>query len=60
MAAEDTRRIERLAERAKKLDDIIKKAAEMQKKIVDEIQQIGRGDRMYNRPLSKTRRRRAR
>ena len=44
--SESARRLNRLAERAKKLDDVIKKAAEMQKQIVAEIQKIGIRDRM--------------
>jgi hypothetical protein len=48
------RQIDRLAERAKQLDDMIQKAAAMQKKIVKEIQRIGTGDRVVNRAPTKT------
>jgi uncharacterized protein YdcH (DUF465 family) len=46
MTDDDARRFERLAERAKQLDDVIKKAAEMQKHIVEEIRQIGQAQRL--------------
>jgi hypothetical protein len=39
-------RLDRLAERAKELDDMIQRAAKIQKRIIEEIQKIGRSDRM--------------
>jgi hypothetical protein len=61
MSDDSFRRLDRLATRAKKLDDVIKRAAEMQKQIVEEIRQIGRADRVTNKkptrtPLAGTRR----
>ena len=46
------RRINRLARRAKELDDMIERAAKMQKHIVEEIRQIGQGDRMTRQRLT--------
>jgi hypothetical protein len=43
-------RLKRLAARARQLDDMIQKAAQMQKRIVDEIEKIG-----VDRKLVKTR-----
>ena len=44
------RRIDRLARRAKELDDMIQRAAKVQKRIVEEIRQIGLSDRMTAQP----------
>ncbi len=56
----DRRRLERLARRAKALDNMILKAAQMQKKIVTEIKNIGLGDKLARRqPMTKARRRRS-
>ena len=46
MTDENVRRLNRLAERAKQLDDMIQKAAKMQKKIVDAIQRLGTADKV--------------
>ena len=51
-------RIDRLARRAKQLDDVIQRAAKMQKQIVEEIRQIGRGDRVTRQPMTPVPRRR--
>ena len=48
------RQINRLAERARQLDDMIQRAAAMQKKIVKEIQRIGTGDRVVKRAPTRT------
>jgi hypothetical protein len=55
MAHDDDRRIDRLAKRAKELDDVIAKAAKMQKRIVEEIRRIGVRDRFRKQPMSPTR-----
>ena len=55
------KRIDRLARRAKELDDMIQRAAKVQKRIVEEIRLIGRSDRMRSQPstpIPKTRRNR--
>jgi hypothetical protein len=57
MADENARRVERLAKRAKELDNMIMKAAKMQKRIVDEIRQIGIADRPRRQRMTKTPRR---
>lgn len=54
-------RIDRLARRAKALDDMIQRAAKMQKRIVEEIRQIGRADKVTaqrSTPIPKARRKR--
>ena len=48
MADDAASRLNRLAERAKKLDDVIQKAAQMQKRIVEEIRRIGTDTRQVN------------
>jgi hypothetical protein len=45
MTTADQRRLDRLARRAKQLDDVIQKAAQMQKQIVEQIRRIGVADR---------------
>ena len=58
MADDDnSRRIDRLAKRAKELDDLIAKTAKMQKRIVEEIRRIGQRDRLIRQRVTKTRRR---
>ena len=54
MADDSSRRLNRLAERAKKLDDVIQKAAQMQKRIVEEIRQLGTHDKPVHHQLTKT------
>ena len=54
MADDSSRRIQRLAKRAKQLDDVIKKAAEMQKRIVTEIQRLGSADQVSNKRPTRT------
>jgi len=55
MADDSSRRINRLAKRARELDNMTAKAAKMQKKIVEEIRQIGTGDKPTRRQrMSKT------
>jgi hypothetical protein len=49
---DNARRIDRLVKRAKELDDMIAKAAKMQKRIVEEIQRIGTGDRISKQRMS--------
>jgi len=49
---DNARRIDRLVKRAKELDDMIAKAAKMQKRIVEEIQRIGSGDRISKQRMS--------
>ena len=56
--SKDRDRIVRLAKRAQQLDDVIKKAADMQKAIVEEIRQIGKADRLSTRRPTRTPRRR--
>ena len=51
MADDNVRRLNRLAKRAKELDDMIEKAAQMQKRIVTEIQRIGNADKQIQRRL---------
>jgi hypothetical protein len=46
MTDDSVRRLNRLAERAKQLDDMIQKAAKMQKKIVEAIQRLGNADKV--------------
>ena len=45
MADESSRRINRLAKKARALDNMILKAAKMQKQIVEEIRRIGAEDK---------------
>jgi hypothetical protein len=49
---DNARRIDRLVKRAKELDDMIAKAAKMQKRIVEEIQRIGVRDRISKQRMS--------
>ena len=60
MADDATRRLNRLAERAKKLDDVIRKAAQMQKQIVEEIRRIGTDTRQLNHRATRVPRQKAR
>ena len=46
MRDDSVQRLNRLAERAKKLDHMIQKAAKMQKQIVEEIRRVGAGDKV--------------
>jgi hypothetical protein len=46
MTDENVKRLNRLAERAKQLDDMIQKTAKMQKKIVEAIQRLGNNDKV--------------
>ena len=54
MANDDSSRIDRLAKRAKELDDMIAKTAKMQKRIVEEIRRIGQRDRLMKQRASAT------
>jgi hypothetical protein len=58
MADDDARRIDRLVKRAKELDDMIAKAAKMQKRIVDEIRRIGLRDHIRKQRMSSSEARR--
>src|SRR5438874_7097734 len=49
LADESSRRLDRLAKRAKALDRMIMKAAKMHKKIVEELRQIGVADKPSRR-----------
>jgi hypothetical protein len=49
MSDDSIRRLNRLAERAKKLDDLIQNAAKIQKQIVEEIRRIGERDKLNAR-----------
>ena len=51
---DSARTIDRLAKRAKELDDMIARAAKMQKRIVAEIQRIGKRDRVAKQRMSAT------
>jgi hypothetical protein len=55
MTDESARRLERLAQRAKELDNMIVKAAEMQKRIVDDIRRIGQADKFTGQQATATR-----
>ena len=46
-------RLNRLAQRAKELDDMITKAAKMQKGIVEEIRRIGLRDKLKKQRMSR-------
>jgi hypothetical protein len=50
--ANDDDRINRLAKRAKELDDLIAKTAKMQKKIVEEIRRLGQRDKLIRQRAS--------
>jgi hypothetical protein len=52
--ADDSDRIDRLAKRAKELDDMIAKAARIQKRIVEEIRRIGLRDKAAKQRASNT------
>ena len=54
MADDNSRRIDRLAEEAKELDDMIAKAAKMQKRIIEEIVRLGQRDRVMKQRASAT------
>jgi hypothetical protein len=54
MASDNSRRLGRLAKRAKQLDDAIQKAAQTQKRIVEEIRRIGKADKVTAQRLSAT------
>ena len=54
MAEDTARRIERLAARAQKLDLVIKRAAKMNKQIVDEIRRLSARDRMVSQRMTAT------
>ena len=54
MADDSYRRIERLANEAKRLDDVIQKAAQMQKRIVEELKQIGKKDKLTRQRSTRT------
>lgn len=60
MADDAARRLNRLAERAKKLDDVIQKAAQMQKRIVEEIRRIGTDTKQVNQRVTRVPRPKAR
>jgi hypothetical protein len=51
---ESARRLNRLADEAKELDDMIAKAAKMQKRIVEEIRRIGLRDHIKRQRMSAT------
>jgi hypothetical protein len=57
MTDESSRRLDRLAQRAKELDNMIVKAAEMQKRIVEDIRRIGQADRLTGQPATASRKR---
>jgi hypothetical protein len=50
--ADDSDRVDRLAKRAKELDDMIAKAAKMQKRIIEEILRIGQRDHLTKQRVS--------
>ena len=52
---DSARRLNRLAQRAKELDDMITKAAKMQKGIVEEIRRIGLRDTLRKQRMSRPR-----
>jgi hypothetical protein len=54
MADDSARRLDRLAQRAKQLDDVIQKAAAMQKRIVEEIRKIGTDTKSVHQPVTPT------
>ena len=54
MPDDSKRRLDRLARQAKQLDDVIQKAAQMQKRIVEEIRRIGTADKVTNNRLTRT------
>lgn len=54
MTEDTVRRIERLAARAQKLDLVIKRAAKMNKQIVDEIRRLSARDRMVSQRMTAT------
>jgi small-conductance mechanosensitive channel len=60
MTDESVRRLNRLAERAKQLDDMIQKAAQMQKKIVESIQKLGASDKVKRQRMTSARKPRKR
>ena len=51
---DNAQRIKRLAQRAKELDEVIVKAAKMQKRIVEEIQRLDLRDRPRKQRMSVT------
>ena len=53
MTDDNAQRLKRLAERAKTLDDAIRRAAQMNKQIVEEIRRLGERDKLKaQRPTS--------
>ena len=60
MTDDNLRRLNRLAARAEQLDDMIQKAAQMQKKIVDALQELGKEDKLKQQRMTRTRRSRKR
>ena len=54
MPDDSIQRLNRLAERAKRLDDMIQKAAKMQKQIVEDIRRIGVGDKVKTQRATRT------
>ena len=60
MAEDTVRRIERLAARAQKRDIMIKKAAKMNKQIVDEIRRLSARDRVVSQRATATLKRKRR
>ena len=59
MSDDNAQRLKRLAERAKKLDEAIQRAAQMNKQIVDEIRRLGERDRLKAHRATRTPRARA-
>jgi hypothetical protein len=51
---ESTRRLRRLAKRAKVLDDMIVKAARMQKEIVEELERVTARDQLRPQRITRT------
>lgn len=49
---DDSSHVDRLAKRAKELDDMIAKATQTQKRIMEEIQRIGLRDRLAEQRAS--------
>ena len=60
MADDSSDHINRLAKRAKELDDMIAKTAKMQKRIVEEIRRLGQKDKFAKQRASNTLARRRR
>jgi len=61
MPGDAKRRLDELARRAQQLDDLIQRAAEIQKQVIEEIKNIGRPDALVRQPrLTRSDRRRKR